>query len=48
VATQLVLGFALDAFGAAGVVVPVTAPRLFGLLLVIAGAALVYGRTPAA
>lgn len=46
VATQLVLGFALDAVGATGVVVPVTWPRLFGLVLVIVGAVLVYGRAP--
>jgi uncharacterized membrane protein YdcZ (DUF606 family) len=41
-----VLGFGLDAFGLAGVVVPVTPQRLLGLVLVVAGAALVYGRTP--
>jgi uncharacterized membrane protein YdcZ (DUF606 family) len=46
VATQLVLGFALDAVGVTGVVVPITAPRLVGLILVVVGALLVYGRTP--
>lgn len=46
VATQLVLGFAADAVGAAGTVVPITVPRIVGLVLVIAGAVLVYGRTP--
>jgi bacterial/archaeal transporter family-2 protein len=46
VATQLVIGFAMDAFGVTGVVVPVTVPRLAGLALIVAGVVLVYGRTP--
>lgn len=44
--TQLVLGMGLDAFGVAGRVVPLTAPRVIGALLVIAGAALMFVRTP--
>lgn len=48
VATQLVLGFALDAVGVTGVVVPITGPRVLGLVLVVVGALLVYGRTPPA
>lgn len=46
VGTQLLVSFAMDAFGLAGVVVPVTLPRVGGLVLIVAGVVLVYGRTP--
>lgn len=47
-ATQLVLGLALDAVGATGRVVPLTAPRVLGVLLVTVGAVLMFLRTPPA
>lgn len=47
-AAQLLLGLALDAVGITGRVVPLTAPRVLGVVLVAAGALLVFGRTPPA
>lgn len=45
-ATQLAVGLVLDALGMAGRVVPITASRIFGVVLVVAGALLVFDKTP--
>ncbi len=45
-ATQLAVGLVLDAVGTVGRVVPITASRLLGAVLVVAGAVLVLDRTP--
>lgn len=45
-ATQLAMGLVLDALGMAGRIVPITASRLLGVALVVAGALLVFDRTP--
>jgi transporter family-2 protein len=44
VAAQLIAGLALDAFGFRGETVPVTPERLIGVVLLLAGAALVMRR----
>lgn len=44
--TQLVASFLLDALGVTGRVIPLTVPRLAGVALMVAGAILVFGRTP--
>lgn len=46
VAVQLVAGFALDAFGVTGVIVPITPLRVLGVVLIVVGALLTYVRTP--
>ncbi len=46
VAVQLTVGFAMDAFGVTGVVIPVTPLRVLGVVLIVVGALLTYVRTP--
>lgn len=46
--TQLVVAFAIDAAGLAGRTVPVDAPRVVGVLLIVAGVVMVFGRGEAA
>ena len=44
--TQLIGSLLLDAFGVTGRVIPLTVPRVGGVALMVAGALLVFGRTP--
>lgn len=45
-ATQLAVGLVVDALGMVGRTVPITAPRLLGVVLVVAGAVLVFRTSP--
>lgn len=47
-AAQLFTGLALDAVGVSGRTVPLNAARVLGAVLIIAGVALLFGRTGAA